>query len=131
MYPRCPVTKTRISLLPRFPGSLPLGPQFVEQPLFAQGIHTLPERAMPIGNELSIGSKLFHGLSLPTCRVTVDVFEYARLQDEKGTVDPTVSVSRLLTKTANVVAVERNITEASRRANGRHRRELAMGSMKR
>ncbi len=84
---------------------------------------------MPISCKLSVGGELRHGPALPACRVVLDVFENARLQDEKRTVYPSFAIIRLLTKTPYLLTIEIEITETSWLPYCRYSCKLAMRSM--
>jgi len=68
---------------------------------------------MPISRKLSVGGEFYHGAALPARRVVLDVFEDARLEDEKRPVYPSFAIIRLLTKTRDLLTIEIEITETS------------------
>src|ERR1700753_1879224 len=96
MYPACPVTNTRIRILPSLPRCVTALPIGFQDFLLANRIHALPDAGVPIGHELTLAGQALERLLLEVRVVAIDEIEDLRLQYEEGSVDPAFLGLRLL-----------------------------------
>src|SRR5579883_3505926 len=101
----------RESGLPDLPRRPPRGPEALEEPEVAEGVHALPELPVAIGHELALAGEAFQRLALPARLVVVDVMEDLGLEDEEAAVDPSLAGLGLLGELGDAVALEDQAAE--------------------
>src|SRR5690242_5418827 len=82
-----------------------------------------------IGHELAVAGEILERLVLELGRITLDVIEHPRLEDEEGAVDPRFTLERLLIEARYLVVLDFEPAVARGRPYRRHRRGLAVMAM--
>src|ERR1700744_3496891 len=88
MYPACPVTNTRIRILPSLPRCVTALPIGFQDLLLANRIHALPEAGVPIGHQLALGGEAFQRFFFEVGIIAIDEVEDLGLENEKRSVEP-------------------------------------------
>src|SRR5262245_33362607 len=73
---------------PRLPWCAAIAPETIENSLFAQRIHRMPEAVMAIDAQLTVFGQSPQWFLLPHCVGLVDIFQSRRLEYEKPSVYP-------------------------------------------
>src|SRR5690606_23489215 len=106
-------------------------PQLLEELLLLERVHARPEAVVAVAHQLAVLHEAVDRLALPAARVAVDVVDGLRLEDEEAAVDPALALLRLLVEVLDPVALERQVAEARRRADGRDGRDAPVGAVER
>src|SRR5690242_10268078 len=95
------------------------------------GVHRLEKTFVPEGAQLIVAGQPLQGSLLPYRIVAFEILADLGRQDEKAAVHEASFAFRLLAKADDAVAHDVERTEAPGRVDGRDRRQLAVGAVKR
>src|SRR5262245_38345740 len=120
---------------PKLPRRLARRPESFEHFQIANGVHALPEVAVPIGHQLSRLGQPLQGLSLQRGFVAVNILQDLGFQNEESAVYPSFADLWLLGEFSDLAIIARSgeikSAKAGRWPHGRHRGQFAMPAMKR